>query len=59
MENDFNQYLKYHKTNGGTGRLFKFQFIDYSEGYLKLKGEFSSETLNPSGTVQWTNEFNA
>ena len=52
MRNDFNKYLNYHKTNGGTGRLFNFQFIDYSEGYLKLKGEFSSETLNPSGTVQ-------
>ena len=26
MKNDFNEYLKFHKINGGTGKLFKFKF---------------------------------
>ena len=52
MKNDFNEYLKFHKINGGTGKLFKFKFLEYKLGFLKLEGEFSSETLNPSGTVQ-------
>ena len=52
MKNDFNEYLKFHKENGGTGKLFKFKFLEYTPGFLKLEGEFSAETLNPSGTVQ-------
>ena len=52
MKNDFNEYLKFHKENGGTGKLFKFKFLEYKYGFLNLEGEFNSETLNPSGTVQ-------
>ena len=52
MKNNFNEYLKFHKENGGTGKLFKFKFLEYKPGFLKLEGEFSAETLNPSGTVQ-------
>ena len=52
MKNNFNEYLKFHKENGGTGKLFKFQFLEYKPGFIKLEGEFSKETLNPSGTVQ-------
>ena len=52
MKNNFNEYLKFHKENGGTGKLFKFKFLEYKPGFLKLEGEFSTETLNPSGTVQ-------
>ena len=52
MKNDFNEYLKFHKENGGTGKLFRFKFLEYTPGFLKLEGEFSAKTLNPSGTVQ-------
>ena len=52
MKNDFNEYLKFHKENGGTGKLFKFKFLEYKPGFLKVEGEFNAETLNPSGTVQ-------
>ena len=52
MKNNFNEYLKFHKENGGTGKLFKFKFLEYKPGFLKLEGEFNEETLNPSGTVQ-------
>jgi len=52
MEKEFNKFLEFHKENGGTGKIFKFKLIEYREGFLKLKGEFPSETLNPSKTVQ-------
>ena len=34
------------------GASEKFKLIEYRKGFLKLKGEFPSETLNPSKTVQ-------
>ena len=52
MENDLQKYLDFHKINGGTGKLFKFEILEYKKGFLKLKGCFPSETINPNGTVQ-------
>ena len=52
MKNDFQQYLDFHREKGGTGKIYKFKFLEYKEGFLKLDGEFPSETLNPNGTVQ-------
>ena len=52
MENDLQKYLDFHKINGGTGKLFKFEILEYKEGFLKLKGNFPIETINPNGTVQ-------
>ena len=52
MENDLQKYLDFHKINGGTGKLFKFEILEYKKGFLKLKGNFTSETINPNGTVQ-------
>jgi len=52
MKEDLQKYLDYHKINGGTGKLFNFEIIDYKKGFLKLKGVFPAETLNPNGTVQ-------
>ena len=40
--------------------MFKFKFLNYSKGFLKLEAEFPSETLNPNKSVQgWSDEFNA
>jgi uncharacterized protein (TIGR00369 family) len=52
MAVDFEMYLDFHRTNGGTGKLFKFKFLEYREGFLKLEAEFTSETLNPNRSVQ-------
>ena len=52
MKEEFQKYIDYHKKKGGTGKLFKFEFIDYSTGFLKLKASFNDKTLNPVGTVQ-------
>ena len=52
MGEDLKEYLKFHKTFGGTGKLFNFEPIKYSKGVLELEGEFNESTLNPNGTVQ-------
>ncbi|MDC1216887.1 MAG: PaaI family thioesterase [Flavobacteriales bacterium] len=49
---DFEKYLNFHKEFGGTGKLFKFKFLEYKKGFLKLEAEFTSTTLNPNQTVQ-------
>jgi len=51
-EKDFEKYLDFHRSNGGTGKIFNFKFIEYSAGFLKLEAEFPLETLNPNGSVQ-------
>jgi len=52
MDKDFIKYLDFHKTRGGTGKIFNFNFIEYKEGFLKLGAEFTVQTLNPNRTVQ-------
>ncbi len=52
IQKDFKKYLDFFKKNGGTGKMFKFKFLDYSEGFLKLEAEFPNETLNPNKSVQ-------
>ena len=49
---DFDKYINFHLKNGGTGKVFKFKFIEYREGFLKLEAQFPKETLNPGGSVQ-------
>jgi len=52
MNKDFNKYLDFHRTRGGTGKIFNFSFIEHNEGFLKLGAEFTEKTLNPNRTVQ-------
>ena len=52
IQKDFKKYLDFFKKNGGTGKMFKFKFLDYSEGFLKLEAGFPNETLNPNKSVQ-------
>ena len=52
IQEDFDKYIDFHRTNGGTGKVFQFKFIEYREGFLKLEAEFPPETLNPGGSVQ-------
>jgi len=52
IKEDFKKYLDFFKENGGTGEMFRFKFLDYSEGFLKLEAEFTTETLNPNKSVQ-------
>ena len=49
---DFEKYLNFHKEFGGTGKLYKFKFLEYKKGFLKLEAEFSAMTLNPNQSVQ-------
>ena len=49
---DFKKYLNFHKEFGGTGKLFRFKFLEYKKGFLKLEAEFTSMTLNPNQSVQ-------
>tara|TARA_A100000164_G_scaffold293065_1_gene266729 strand:+ start:137 stop:568 length:432 start_codon:yes stop_codon:yes gene_type:complete len=49
---DFEKYLNFHREFGGTGKLFKFKFLEYKKGFLKMEGEFTPITLNPNQTVQ-------
>ncbi len=52
MEDNLQKYLDFHRINGGTGKIFKFEILEYKAGFLKLKGIFPGETINPNGTVQ-------
>ena len=52
MKNDLQKYLDFHRINGGTGKIFQFEILEYKDGFLKLKGIFHNETINPNGTVQ-------
>ena len=52
LEKDLNIYLDFHRKNGGTGKIFKFKFLEYNKGFLKLEAKFSEETLNPNRKVQ-------
>ena len=52
MDKGFIKYLDFHRTRGGTGKIFNFNFIEYKEGFLKLGAEFTAQTLNPNRTVQ-------
>ena len=52
MKEEFQKYIDFHKSKGGTGKLYKFELIEYKTGFLKLKAFFNSNTLNPVGTVQ-------
>ena len=52
MSIDINKFLDFHKENGGTGKLFNFEFKDHKEGFLELSGEFNELCLNPDGSVQ-------
>ena len=52
MNKDFKKYLDFHRTKGGTGKVFNFNLIEYKEGFLKLGAEFTETALNPNRTVQ-------
>ena len=52
MKYNIDKYISFHKKNGGTGKLFNFKFINYSQGKLELEGEFNDFSLNPDGSVQ-------
>ena len=49
---DFEKYLNFHKEHGGTGKIFKFKFLEYKKEFLKLEAEFTSMALNPNQSVQ-------
>ena len=52
MKYSLDKYISFHKENGGTGKLFNFKLISYSQGELELEGEFNDFSLNPDGSVQ-------
>ena len=52
MKSSLDKYISFHKKNGGTGKLFNFKLINYSQGKLELEGEFNDFSLNPDGSVQ-------
>ena len=51
-QKDFEKYIEFHRKNGGTGKMFRFKFLEYKEGFLKLEAQFPKETLNPGGSAQ-------
>tara|TARA_A100001037_G_C14919029_1_gene530770 strand:- start:15 stop:434 length:420 start_codon:yes stop_codon:yes gene_type:complete len=52
LKSSLDKYISFHKKNGGTGKLFNFKLINYSQGKLELEGEFNDFSLNPDGSVQ-------
>ena len=52
MKDKVQKYLDFHRENGGTGKLFEFKYINYTDSCLELEGNFTDLTLNPDGSVQ-------
>ena len=51
-QQEVQQYIDFHRENGGTGKIFQFKFKNYEPGLLVLEGNFTETCLNPNGTVQ-------
>ncbi len=52
MKNKIEDYIDFHKNNGGTGKIFNFKLANYVSGSLELEGDFTGICLNPDGLVQ-------
>ena len=52
MKNKIDDYIDFHKNNGGTGIIFNFKLVRYVAGSLELEGDFTETCLNPDGSVQ-------
>ena len=52
IQQEVQQYIDFHRENGGTGKIFQFKFKNYEPGLLVLEGIFTEKCLNPNGTVQ-------
>ena len=51
-QQEVQQYIDFHRENGGTGKIFQFRYKNYEPGTLTLEGNFTETCLNPNGTVQ-------
>ncbi len=51
-QQEVQQYIDFHRENGGTGKIFQFKYKNYEPGMLSLEGNFTEACLNPNGTVQ-------
>ena len=51
-QQEVQQYIDFHRENGGTGKIFQFRYKNYEPGTLTLEGNFTEACLNPNGTVQ-------
>ena len=49
MKNDLQKYLDFHRINGGTGKIFQFEMLEYKAGFLKLKGIMSGSPITFAG----------
>ena len=52
IQQEVQQYIDFHRENGGTGKIFQFKYVNYEPGTLTLEGNFTEACLNPNGTVQ-------
>jgi len=52
MKNKIDDYIDFHKNEGGTGKIFNFKLVRYAAGSLELEGDFTEICLNPDGLVQ-------
>ena len=54
MSHEIDKFLFFHSKHGGTGKKFRFKFIEYKKNNLKLEGRFTKDMINPGpeGFVQ-------
>ena len=52
MRNKIDDYIDFHKNNGGTGKIFNFKLVRYVSGTLELEGTFTEICLNRDGSLQ-------
>jgi len=47
MSHEIDKFLFFHSKHGGTGKNFRFKFVEYKKNNLKLEGRFTKDMINP------------
>ena len=50
-QQEVQQYIDFHRENGGTGKIFQFRYKNYEPGTLTLEGNFTEASVKLPSSV--------